>query len=78
MARPTGMLTFLFSPRGIPKNYRTQDGFGVNTYKMVNANGEGVLVKYHWKSQQGIESLTQAQGGGDPGDGAWACLQGLV
>ncbi|HEY5520075.1 MAG TPA: catalase [Candidatus Limnocylindrales bacterium] len=37
------------------------DGFGVNTYKMVNAKGEGVLVKYHWKSQQGVESLTQAQ-----------------
>ncbi|MFN8519833.1 MAG: catalase [Chloroflexota bacterium] len=55
------MLTWLFSPRGIPRNYRTQDGFGVNTYRMVNAKGEGVLVKYHWKSQQGIESLTQAQ-----------------
>jgi catalase len=55
------MLSWLFSPRGIPANYRTQDGFGVNTYKLVNAAGEGVLVKYHWKSQQGIESLTQAQ-----------------
>jgi catalase len=33
----------------------------VNTYRMVNAKGEGVLVKYHWKSQQGIESLTAAQ-----------------
>jgi catalase len=55
------MLTWLFSPRGIPKNYRTMDGFGVNTYKLVNAQGEAVLVKYHWKSQQGIESLTQAQ-----------------
>ncbi len=55
------MLMWLFSPRGIPKNYRTMDGFGVNTYRMVNAAGEGVLVKYHWKSQQGIESLTQEQ-----------------
>jgi catalase len=55
------MLTWLFSPRGIPANYRTMDGFGVNTYKMVNARGEGVLVKYHWKTQQGIESLTEAQ-----------------
>ncbi|HEV2088998.1 MAG TPA: catalase [Cryptosporangiaceae bacterium] len=55
------MLTWLFSPRGIPANYRTQDGFGVNTYRFVNAAGEGVLVKYHWKSQQGIESLTKAQ-----------------
>src|SRR5206468_7396699 len=40
---------------------RTQDGFGVNTYRMVNAAGEGVLVKYHWKSRQGVESLTAAQ-----------------
>jgi len=55
------MLTWLFSPRGIPKSYRHMDGFGVNTYKLVNAAGEAVLVKYHWKTQQGIESLTQAQ-----------------
>ena len=55
------MLSWLFSSRGIPKNYRTMDGFGVNTYRMVNAAGEGVLVKYHWKTRQGIESLTQAE-----------------
>ncbi len=55
------MLTWLFSPRGIPKDYRHMDGFGVNTYRMVNAAGAGVLVKYHWKTQQGVESLTQAQ-----------------
>lgn len=57
----THMITWVFSPRGIPANYRQQDGFGVNTYRMVNAAGEGVLVKYHWKSQQGIESLTAEQ-----------------
>ncbi len=55
------MLTWLFSPRGIPRDHRHMDGFGVNTYRMVSAAGEGVLVKYHWKTQQGIESLTQAQ-----------------
>jgi catalase len=55
------MITWVFSPRGIPANYRQQDGFGVNTYRMVNDKNEGVLVKYHWKSQQGIESLTAAQ-----------------
>ena len=55
------MLTWLFSPRGIPADYRHQDGFGVNTYRMVNAAGEAVLVKYHWKSRQGIKSLTQEQ-----------------
>lgn len=57
----THMLTWLFSPRGLPRNYRTMEGFGVNTYVMVDAAGTGVLVKYHWKSQQGIESMTQAQ-----------------
>ncbi|CAN5135854.1 catalase KatX [soil metagenome] len=55
------MLTWLFSPRGIPANYREQEGAGVNTYKWVNAAGEGVLVKYHWIPKQGVRSLTQEQ-----------------
>jgi catalase len=55
------MLTWLFSPRGIPANYREQEGFGVNTYKWYNAAGEGVLVKYHWKPKQGVRSLTQEE-----------------
>jgi len=55
------MLTWLFSPRGIPKDYRHMDGAGVNTYKLVNAEGEAVLCKFHWKTKQGLESLTQAQ-----------------
>ncbi|MEO8246001.1 MAG: catalase [Chloroflexota bacterium] len=55
------MLSWLFSPRGIPKDYRHMDGFGVNTYKMVNGDGDAVLVKYHWTTQQGVESMTQAQ-----------------
>jgi catalase len=52
------MLTNLFSPRGIPASYRHQQGFGVNTYKMVNAQGETVLVKYHWQPRCGVASLT--------------------
>jgi catalase len=55
------MLTNLFSPRGIPASYRHQQGFGVNTYKMVNANGDTVLVKYHWLPRQGVASLTAAE-----------------
>ena len=55
------MLTWLFSPRGIPRDYRHMDGAGVNTYKLVNADGEAVLCKFHWKTRQGVESLTQAQ-----------------
>jgi catalase len=61
------MLTFLFGPRGIPASYRHQQGFGVNTYKMVNASGETVLVKYHWHPQSGVASLTAAQAEGVQG-----------
>lgn len=55
------MITFLFSPWGIPANYRHMQGSGVNTYKWVNAEGKGVLVKYHWEPLQGIKNLTQQQ-----------------
>ncbi|THG39213.1 catalase [Sphingomonas olei] len=52
------MLTHLFSPRGIPANYRHMEGFGVNTYKMVNAAGDTVLVKYHFHPRCGVACLT--------------------
>jgi catalase len=55
------MTTFLFSPWGIPANYRQMQGSGVNTYKWVNDEGVGVLVKYHWEPKQGIKNLTQAE-----------------
>ena len=55
------MITFLFSPWGIPATYRHMQGSGVNTYKWVNAEGEAVLVKYHWEPKQGIKNLTTAQ-----------------
>ncbi|GGE94787.1 catalase [Mycetocola zhadangensis] len=53
------MLVNLFSPRGIPANYRTMQGFGVNTYKWVNADGLTHLVKYHWIPSVGVKSLTE-------------------
>ncbi|WP_169979025.1 catalase [Microbispora sp. H10836] len=52
------MLVNLFSPRGIPADYRHMQGFGVNTYKWVNAQGDTVLVKYHWMPKQGVRSMT--------------------
>lgn len=55
------MITFLFSPYGIPANYRQMQGSGVNTYKWVNQDGEAVLVKYHWEPLQGIKNLSQEQ-----------------
>jgi catalase len=54
------MLINLFSPRGIPADYRHMQGFGVNTYKWVNGEGETRLVKYHWQPHQGVKSLTEA------------------
>jgi catalase len=51
------MLTWLFSDRGTVKNYRRMEGFGVNTYKWVNAKGKAVYVKYHWKPKAGIETI---------------------
>src|SRR3954452_16236822 len=52
------MITLVFSPRGLPASYRHQQGFGVNTYKWVNAEGETKLVKYHWFPKQGVKSFT--------------------
>ncbi|MFF5246730.1 catalase [Streptosporangium sp. NPDC000095] len=53
------MIVNLFSPRGIPSDYRHMQGFGVNTYKWVNAQGETHLVKYHWMPKQGVRSMTE-------------------
>jgi len=55
------MVMLVFSPRGIPASYRHQQGFGVNTYKWVNAAGETQLVKYHWLPKQDVKSLTAAE-----------------
>ncbi|WP_432931838.1 catalase [Microbispora sp. CA-135349] len=52
------MIVNVFSPRGIPADYRHMQGFGVNTYKWVNEQGETVLVKYHWMPKQGVRSMT--------------------
>jgi len=53
----THMITWLFSDRGTVKSYRKMEGFGVNTYKWVNAEGKAIYVKYHWKPKAGIETI---------------------
>ena len=57
----TNMLTYLFSDIGTIKSYRQIQGFGVNTYKWVNANGEAVYIKYHWNPMDGVEYLNSKQ-----------------
>lgn len=45
------------SDRGIPRSYRMMEGFGVHTFRLVNAAGETALVKFHWKPKLGVHSL---------------------
>jgi catalase len=45
------------SDRGIPRSYRMMEGFGVHTFRMVNADDETSLVKFHWKPRAGVHSL---------------------
>ncbi|MCW2697358.1 MAG: katE [Modestobacter sp.] len=58
------------SDRGIPRSYRMMEGFGVHTFRLVNAAGETSLVKFHWKPQLGVHSLiweeAQIAAGVDP------------
>uniref|UniRef100_A0A3B4B0Y6 Catalase n=1 Tax=Periophthalmus magnuspinnatus TaxID=409849 RepID=A0A3B4B0Y6_9GOBI len=51
-------VTFLFSDRGIPDGFRHMNGYGSHTFKLVNAQGEGVYCKFHYKTDQGIKNLS--------------------
>lgn len=66
----THMLMWVMSDRAIPRSYRTMEGFGVHTFRLVNAAGRSSLVKFHWKPAAGIHSLvweeSQKLGGIDP------------
>ena len=56
-------VTILFSDRGIPKSYRHMHGFGSHTYSFISAAGERFWVKFHFKTQQGIQNLTNEEAG---------------
>jgi catalase len=45
------------SDRGIPRSYRTMEGFGVHTFRLSDQAGKTTLVKFHWKPKQGVHSL---------------------
>jgi len=51
-------VTILFSDRGTPRTFRHMDGFSSHTFSWVNAGGERVWVKYHFKTRQGIQNFT--------------------
>jgi catalase len=54
-------VTIVMSERGIPRSYRHMHGFGSHTYSFINADGERSWVKFHFRTQQGIENLTDAE-----------------
>ncbi len=54
-------VTILMSDRGIPKSYRHVNGYGSHTYSLINASGERFWVKFHFKTLQGIETITNAE-----------------
>lgn len=56
-------VTILFSDRGIPKSYRHMNGYSSHTYSLWNGKGERYWVKWHLKTMQGIQCLTDEQAG---------------
>jgi catalase len=57
MPEITHMLMWAMSDRAIPRSYRTMQGFGVHTYRLVNDRGESQFVKFHWTPSAGTHSL---------------------
>ena len=55
-------VTWLMGDRGLPKTWRHMNGFSSHTYMWINAGGERFWVKYHFKTDQGIEHLTEDEG----------------
>ncbi|MBP7616209.1 MAG: catalase [Steroidobacteraceae bacterium] len=56
-------VTIVMSDRGIPASYRHMHGFGSHTFSLLNARNERFWVKFHFRTQQGIRNLTDAEAG---------------
>ena len=54
-------VTVVMSDRGIPASYRHMHGFGSHTFSFINAHNERFWVKFHWRTQQGIKNMTDAE-----------------
>jgi catalase len=57
-------VTILMSDRGLPKSYRHVNGYGSHTYSFLNAANERFWVKFHFKTRQGIQTMTNREGEG--------------
>ena len=67
MPETTHMLMWAMSDRAIPRSFRMMEGFGIHTFRLVNAKGKSTFVKFHWKPRLGLQSRvgrgTEAAGG---------------
>ncbi|CAN5116485.1 hypothetical protein BH23BAC1_BH23BAC1_14120 [soil metagenome] len=70
MPESSHMLMWVLSDRAIPRSFRMMEGFGVHTFRFVNASGKGTFVKFHWRPLLGTHSLVwdeaQKLAGKDP------------
>ena len=51
------MIMWVMSDRAIPRSFRFMEGFGVHTFRMLNAKDESTFVKFHWKPKLGLQSV---------------------
>ena len=51
------MVMWIMSDRAIPRSLRMMEGFGVHTFRFVNAEGKSTFVKFHWKPKLGMQSV---------------------
>jgi catalase len=51
------MVMWIMSDRTIPRSFRTMEGFGVHTFRLVDADGKSTFVKFHWKPKLGLQSV---------------------
>jgi catalase len=57
MPESTHMLMWIMSDRAIPRSFRFMEGFGVHTFRLVNAEGRSTFVKFHWKPRLRLQSV---------------------
>ena len=51
------MAMWIMSDRAIPRSFRFMEGFGVHTFRLVNARGKSTFIKFHWKPKLGLQSV---------------------
>lgn len=51
------MVMWIMSDRAIPRSFRFMEGFGVHTFRLINAEGKSTFVKFHWKPKLGMQSV---------------------